>query len=253
VNERAFVQQYQERRTAELKELKQPPGNDIYKRLNDGHCFISVDINSANFTAIRTYYPNLFRGHTTWEEFILSFLAAPITDDTDTTTTTNNHHPPRPLHTLQFSKFLRERLFGNLRTNKSVHVVSEHMIRRLLTDEAIPAQDIVMLSGDEAVLRYTPELYRRLRAKYHNDTFKVLAFRLRAIGRFEYFCKEYFACENVDDLTDEVVIKRELKCIPREFVMQCIQHYWGRTITKQDLRFQPASGPSATFDRPLDF
>jgi len=77
----------------------------------------------------------------------------------------------------------------------------------------------------------------------------VLAFQLRAIGRFKYFCKEYF----VPGQDEGTITKRELKCIPIEFVMQCIRHYRGEPITELDRKFQPAVGPSATFDSPLDF
>jgi len=181
-DERAFVRQFRETRAAELLAHKQNPGNDIYTRNNDGQRFISVDINSANFTVVRQQYPGLFRGHVTWEAFITDFLATPSPHSSSAASSSaaaaassSSVSPPplRPLNTLQFSKFLRERLFGNLRTNKNVHALAEYMMCRILTDEAIPANDVVMLSGDEFVVRYTPELYGRLRANYHNTTYKV--------------------------------------------------------------------------------
>ena len=107
----------------------------------------------------------------------------------------------------------------------------------------IAPDDIVMLSGDEFVITYDREMYHRLFQRYYGAFFKVLAFRLVKLPKYNYFVKEYF------DPTDEsIVTKRELKCIPLVFLMQCIKQYEGKPIVEADRKFMAETRFVATFD-----
>jgi hypothetical protein len=199
----------------------------LYTRENAGKFFISIDVNKANFTLIKHFYPDLFKS--TWEEFVGEF-------------------DPLHLFTLKNSKFLREKLFGDLKTCKKTTEISEFLVRQMLHNENIDPKNVVLLSGDEVVIEYTPELYEKLFKLYHNGTFKVLAFKLVKLPNYNYFVKEYIDGKNDKDL---IVTHREFKCVPKNFLCECIKHYEQREVIDLDRQHISDNGRISMYMTPL--
>jgi hypothetical protein len=199
---------------------------NLYNAGNASKKFISVDVNKANFTIIRKFYPNLFKGLERWEDFVKTF-------------------DPKELYTIRESKFLREKLFGDLRACRLTTRLAENLMKQTLQDEGIPPSEIILLSGDEFVVPYTPELYTQLYDKYHNATFKVLAFTLVKLPVYGYFVKEYFTTDGGE------VVGREFKCVPAQFLLECIKKYEGRPVALLDRQFTSDNGRVAIFKNEL--
>jgi len=45
----------------------------IYMQINDGQCFISIDIKQANFSSLKYYDKNIVLGCDTWEELLSKY------------------------------------------------------------------------------------------------------------------------------------------------------------------------------------
>jgi hypothetical protein len=114
---------------------------------------------------------------------------------------------------------------------------------------------VALLSGDEVVVPYTPELYRSLHAEYKaGDFYKVQAFRLLRLLERDFYVKEYFDAAGSGSIalpTDSDICAREIKCVAAKNVMEVICHYEGRAVTDLDLRFTDESGRVAQFIDPL--
>ncbi len=197
----------------------------LYTRENNNKLFISIDVNKANFTLIKYFYPRIFCEKETWEEFVGEF---------DT----------KNLFTLKNAKFLREKLFGDLKTCKTTTDISEFLIRQILHKEDIDPQCVVLLSGDEFVIEYNSELYEKLFKLYHNETFKVLAFKLVKLPNYNYFVKEYIDGNNV-------ITHREMKCIPKNFLCECIKQYENREVIDLDRQHISDNGRVSMYLTPL--
>ena len=87
--------------------------------------------------------------------------------------------------------------------------------------------------------------------RYHNSFFKVLAFRLVKLPKYDYFVKEYFDPFQISDDQRIVVTDREFKCIPLPFIMQCIKQYQGKPVLEVDRKFLTESGRVATLDESI--
>lgn len=200
----------------------------FYTKENQDKQFISLDINKADYTIMKHYHPEVFKNLSTWEEFVRSF-----SDD-------------KPILTLINSKYLREKTFGDAGVTKKTKVLSEYFIHKTLHEMNIIPTDIAMLENDETVITYDPVVYRSMFERYHGTFFKVLAFRLVKLPKYDYYVKEYFDPNQPNEITH-----RELKCIPLPFIMQCIKQYEGKTITELDRKFTTESGHVATFDESI--
>ena len=205
----------------------------FYTKENQDKLFMSIDINKADYTILKHYHPEIFRNTSTWEEFLRSFF------------------DEKPIQTLIDSKHLRERTFGNAQVTKRTKFLSEYFIHKVLQEMNIKPVDIVMISGDEAVISYDSLIFRSMFDRYHGHFFKVLAFRLVKLPKHDYFVKEYFDPFQTIDNQQIVITRREFKCIPVPFIQQCIKQYQGKTITEMDRKFTTESGHIATFDEPI--
>lgn len=199
-----------------------------YTKENHGKLFLSIDINKADYTTLKHYHPEIFRNLSTWEEFVRSFCE------------------DKPMQTLINSKYLREKLFGDAGVTKRTKVLSEYFIRHMLHEMNISSTDIVMLHGDEVILSYNSSLFQSISDRYHGSFFKVLAFRLVKLPKYDYFVKEYF-----DPSEPSGITRREFKCTPLPFLMQCIKQYEQKPMTEIDRKFMTESGHLATFDEAI--
>jgi hypothetical protein len=201
----------------------------LYTRENADKYFISIDVNKANFTLIKHFYPSLFCKKSTWEDFVTEF-------------------DPLHLFTLRNSKFLREKLFGDLKTCKISTDISEFLVRQILHNEDIDPLSVVLLNGDEVVIEYTFELYEKLFKLYHNQTFKVLAFKLVKLPNYNYFVKEYIKTNEDGNL---IVTHKEFKCIPKNFLCECIKQYEQREVIDLDRQHIGDNGRVSMYLTPL--
>jgi hypothetical protein len=205
----------------------------FYTKENQEKLFISIDINKADYTILKHYHPEVFRDLPTWQEFVQSFCNE------------------KPIHTLIHSKHLRERIFGDARITKKAKSLAEYFVHKVLHEMKINPADVMMLSGDEAVISYDPLTFRSMFDRYHNSFFKVLAFRLVKLPKYDYFVKEYFDPFQISDDQQIIVTYREFKCIPLPYIMQCIKQYEGKPILEVDRKFLTESGRVATLDESI--
>lgn len=112
------------------------PGKDIFKEVNDGREFISIDIKKANFSSLSRYDKSIFNMCDTWEDFIGQY--------------TDNRH-------IINSKYIRQVILGNC--NPKRHITYEKFIMdkvlTLITNQLVDIKDIVFFSNDEIVIDVT--------------------------------------------------------------------------------------------------
>ena len=220
----------------EMKLLKSSPYKihcELYKKENQDRLFISVDIVKADFNIIKYYHPEVFHHLSTWEEFVVSFLGE------------------KPINTLKSSKSIRERIFGLVKLGNKTNSLAEYFIHKILHEMNISPANVITIATDEVVLSYDQSTFRRLFDRYHGNFFKVQAFRLVKLPKYDYFVKEHFhPVEGIDNQQIEVT-RREFKCVPLNFIMQCIKQYEGQPILEIDRKFSIDSDQVATFDEPI--
>jgi hypothetical protein len=205
----------------------------FYTKENQDKLFISIDINKADYTIFKHYHPEVFENLSTWQEFVQSFC----------------HE--KPIQTLILSKHLRQRVFGEAKLTQKTKSLAEYFIHKVLHEIKITPTDVIMLSGDEAVISYNPLTFRSMFDRYNNSFFKVLAFRLVKLPKYDYFVKEYFDPFQTPDDQRIVVTNCELKCVPLPFIMQCIKQYEGKPILDMDRKFLTETGHVATLDESI--
>lgn len=88
------------------------PSSRIYKPENNGRIYLSIDMKSANFSALHEYRDDIFGGAHTWEEFISRF--------------TDNKH-------IINSKYIRQVIMGNLNPKRQT-AYEKVLMDKLLTD-----------------------------------------------------------------------------------------------------------------------
>lgn len=153
--------------------------------------FISVDINKANFSIVKRYHPEIFRSTASCSEFVLSFCG------------------DRPIHTLAFSKLAQQRSFGEAHLTSKAVSLAGYFIGQLAQESSIPLDKVVLLNSDEIVVAYNPTLFPHLFEHYHGDFYKVLAFRLIKLPKYDFFFKEHFDPFQTTDIQPVVITRRE--------------------------------------------
>lgn len=111
------------------------PRADIYKPQNDQRRFISIDIKSANFSALRHYDSTIFAGERTWREFIGKY--------------TDNEH-------IQNSKYMRQSILGKCNPKRQI-AYEKYLMDKVLTAilKVVSRDCVVSLNNDEIVLDVT--------------------------------------------------------------------------------------------------
>ncbi len=210
----------------------------FYSINQSGKKFISIDIKSANFTVMRSYYPNIFDGKTTWIEFISQF--------TDSQFIIN-------------CKFLRELVFGKLGVASQILKLCFIFIDKVMKSveglkyaslkyASFLRNNVTSITNDEVIyeipLNYDVDIFNHI--KSHIDQqfplmFHVKCFTLQKLGTEPYFVKEFSQIEGKSV---------EFKCCPKKFIMQCIKFYEGNPIINIDLKFLD-EGYVATYDNSI--
>lgn len=139
---------------------KNLPKNSIYKPTNSGHKFISLDMKSANFTALRHYNASIVKNKSSYEEFIKEFT------DADYFTK---------------SKYIRQVIFGNINPARQI-TYEKYLMDSVITEleKIISIEDIVSFMSDEIVFCID---------KYNEDELKKIVSSVKKI--IEDFEKEY--------------------------------------------------------------
>lgn len=125
------------------------PSKDIYKPCNNGKTFLSIDIQKANFTALRHYDPKIFGNADTWVQFLIRYTQSQ--------------------HILE-SKYIRQVILGNC--NPKRHIAYEkHLMDQILNEllKNIDESKVAFFSNDEIVLdisHLTPDEQQNLHIQY---------------------------------------------------------------------------------------
>lgn len=113
------------------------PNTTLYTEINDGEKFISIDLSKANFQAINFVNPNILFNSNTYTEFINRY--------TDVNFLIN-------------SKYLRERIFGELNPKRSC-TIEKYIMHLIITDVLSKIDwlnehfDLFLVNNDEVVYK----------------------------------------------------------------------------------------------------
>ena len=111
---------------------KNLPKNSIYKPTNDGKTFISLDMKSANFTALKHYNPSIVKNKETYSDFVKEF--------TD-------------IDYFAKSKYIRQVVFGNINPARQI-TYEKYLMDLVLTEleKIINIETVVAFQNDEIVI-----------------------------------------------------------------------------------------------------
>ena len=200
---------------------------NLYIDENDGKSFISIDMKKANFSALRHYSPDIFKGRETWEAYISLF--------------TNHEH-------IKNSKYIRQVILGALNPKKQITYetylmdilylhIKEVMGNRVEfysigVDEIVICADNAEYSFEE--LKSVVETCQQ----HIGQLVRVVKFDLKKVG-------DYGWIKILDH--DEV----EFKTINADIFHQIVKHYWNEPIDEDDLVFY-YNGQLARFLKAVD-
>ena len=187
--------------------------SDIYKDCNCGKKYISIDMSKANFSSLYAYDKNIFRGTSSWEDFVGLFTDSKYIAD---------------------SKYIRQIVFGNCNP-KRVSTYEKYLMLNLVDEikdvEVVSDADIVSVTNDEVVIDITS--YEDVETIFEILTvivdaqdipFHISMFTLKKLYNVGFLRK--FS----DGSTD-------IKCISANFVPMVIRKLSGQAIRKEDMYF----------------
>ena len=185
---------------------------NIYKNTNLGKCFVSIDLNKANFQALHFYNKNIVEKTESYEEFISKFTKFKY---------------------FAKSKHFRQVVFGNLNPKRQLKIeqfLIEQIIEFLSSKNILCKDDIVMATKDEVVFEIDENnvpnvklILDSIKSNLNIDV-KVEAFKLNGICG--YYVKE--------DLNSN---KYTFSCVPSIYYPQVFKIYHNLEINEKDLTF----------------
>lgn len=196
------------------------PKRNIYIEDNDNKAFVSIDMEKANFSAIKRYSPEIFDGADTWEQFVAKF--------------TNSQH-------IIHSKYIRQVILGACNPKKQIEY--EHCLMNILCKHiinTIPSASIFSLGEDEIIISVPSEYgvgcgFSLSELKKAIDSCPLNIGQLVRVEMFELYKIEgtdgYLKIYNND--SNDI----EFKCLNAEIFHQIVKHYFGEPITENDLVF----------------
>lgn len=200
--------------------------NSLKLDSNDGKCFISIQVENPNYTALSNYSANIFDGKS-WEDYVLQF--------------TNIKHLAKS-----------DKFINNVFTNKYFNSAGRNYIMPKLCkplEKESRNTKIYSVSNDEIILSILDKCYANINElrniidlyKVDNPTlnidYKIKPFFIKKFGTG--WIKEYF----IDDETEFLGFSPAL-------MIQAVKYYYGLPITKDDLVFSQ-DGMLARFDNPM--
>lgn len=177
-----------------------PSKNKLYSKRNIGKTFVSVDLNKANFQALK--FIGIIKENT-YEELISKY--------TD-------------LISLKESKHLRQVLFGNL-NNKRTNKVEKYIINNVLSsllEKGLLLEKIIYFGNDEIVYE-VDDLQDKALVPEHAPWYKTEIFKLNDVG--EFYVKEF-----IDGTY-------KFQCVPDYYYAQVFKRYNNLSLAENDLVF----------------
>ncbi|EEM25100.1 hypothetical protein P9035_18850 [Bacillus thuringiensis] len=206
---------------------------NIYQKENVGKVFVSVDLKTANFQALKWYDKSLVLGMDSYEDLMKVF-----TDEK---------------YFIQ-SKYLRQVIFGNLNPKKQVKIeeyLTYAVLQLFLQEGVCKEEDVRMFSKDEFVFEIPKEKAMNFNGSatesFIGDCFenniltKVTVFELVPAGK--YFAKRFV--EYAMGYSNEY----EFICVPNIEFPQIYKDFYNMPLNDKDLVFYH-EGRLATFLEP---
>lgn len=117
-------------------ECRNLPKKDVYRRINDGRVFISIDMVKANYSSLYYFDPGIFDGSYSWEGFLSKF--------------TDNEY-------ILQSKYIRQVILGNCNPSRQITYEKYLMSNFIdvIRNNTTLFDNIVFFSNDEIILDIT--------------------------------------------------------------------------------------------------
>jgi hypothetical protein len=202
-------------------------GNELYSISNKNKTFLSIDVRTANYRVLKANCPSLCE-NLEWTEFIKKF-------------TDNNF--------IINSKYAREVLFGKLGCKQiaKMPVIFIDNIDKHISTKYSSYLKKIRCSNDEIIYEISNDKidsfsliideFKTCVNELDDKCYRVEFFKLKQLGNYSYFVKEFIASEKV-----------EFKKIPKKFSAQCIKYYEGKSINEFDRKFIDEMEMIATYD-----
>ena len=192
------------------------PKKELYAPSNDGKAFISIDMKSANFTALKRFSKNIFDCDT-WEEFASKF--------------TYSKH-------IINSKYIRQVILGAC--NPKAQIKYETLLMNMLYEhilKTIPSVSLYSLETDEIILNIPErgcgfslsELRKAINScpKGIGADVQVSLFELEKLNGTNGYVKHYY----------EPTRREDFKGLDVETFNQVVKYYYCLPIVENDLVF----------------
>lgn len=210
---------------------------EIYSGANVGGRFISVDLKTANFQALRFYDPAIVLDCSSWSEFVGEFSDS---------------------WALASGKRTRQSILGKLRPEKQVKIETYLMYSLdKLIHRKYPDLEVYSMKTDEIIYKVnSEENYDELLgdilwlAKNELDVFvKVDVFTFEPLQLFTAMGNSIYGFIKKHEDGSEVSFHK----IPKQYILQFIKYYEGRSseINDLDLSFMYQEQEIAKFVKPL--
>lgn len=194
--------------------IKTPyPKSNVYKETNIGRKFISIDFEKANFSVLHHYDNKIFRGTSSWKEFVGLF--------TDSDYFAN-------------SKYIRQVVFGKC-NSKRLGTYEKYLIYGLVNKikeaDVVDESCIISVTNDEVVLDVT-------NCDNVDATFEVLKViaELYEIPTHVsmYTLKDLYKVGYLREFSDGSV---DIKCVDVNFIPMIVRSLQGQALREEDMIF----------------
>lgn len=203
----------------------------LYRPDNHFKQFIQVKLKEPYLNMILNRCPtrSVFSGAQSWEEFVDIF-------------------DEKKCYTLRHSKQAQSIFFNLvLGTGALTQLMSEQEIKQIATERKWNPDDVVIVGGDEVVVKYDFDVEKELRNTLKADLYDIKIFRLVRIGSSGMYVKEHL------DVLCSKVVSKELKCVPAKNIMEVIKFIEKREVEPKDRRFRDDSGRIAVYEENMKF
>lgn len=195
------------------------PSKDIFKPSNDNKLFISIDMKKANFSALRYYDKNIFRGVQTWEQFIKFY--------------TTNHH-------IINSKYIRQVILGNCNPKRHItyeKYLMDQVLDCLIREIGLWVNEVVFFSNDEIVIDMenyadcikSRNIIHKTLEEHFEFPLKIELFFLHKINGTQGYCKEI-----IETLADRSF---QFKCLDSYMLPFVMRYMLNEDVTENDKVF----------------
>ena len=208
------------------------PKRNLYIEDNDCKSFISIDMNKANFTAMKRYDATIFDDADSWEEFMFKF--------------TNLKH-------ITQSKYIRQVILGACNPKKQIQLEQYWMLQLLnFIKNQVPGIEVFSLAVDEIILYHPCDGNNDEDGKRKLEAIRSALNRhvLGKMVKMEEFVLERAAIYGYTKSDVNDLDKVTFKCFDAETFHQHVKMYRGKEVVDDDLVFYH-NGVLARFLEPI--